>query len=174
MRPRVAAVASSRISASGRRHVVWIDTERNQWASRVSCSLRHNHPVRKSISHFFSKTFWQEFYRPNTNMKPFIQNCLTSLAAPTSFSHVNWWVRGCGQFVMCRGHRYCTAGRQCLHSELKVKISNLFLPGETSRMIHKLVMETGKKNNLNEKPARTEQKMYTVLAGKRSKISLLK
>lgn len=41
-------------------------------------------------------------------------------------------------------------------------------------MIHKLVMETGKKNNLNEKAARTEQKMCTVLAGKRSKISLLK
>lgn len=156
MRPRVAAVASSRISASGRRHVVWIDTERKQWASRVSCSLRHNHPVRKSVSHFFSKTFWQEFYRPkNTNKKPFIQNCLTSLAAPTSFSHVNWWLRGV--WTVCHVQRasilYPWEAVPSLWA--KVKISNLFLPGETSRMSHKLVMETGKKNNLNEKPART-------------------
>lgn len=41
-------------------------------------------------------------------------------------------------------------------------------------MIHKLVMETGKKDNFNEKAARTEQKICTVLAGKKSKIPLLK
>ena len=77
MGPGLAAVASKRKGVSDRSHSVQTEIERNLSATSVSCSLCH--PVRNSISYFFSKTFWQEFRRRNnTEMKPSIENCLTS------------------------------------------------------------------------------------------------